>query len=189
SVIGRIHEKGERHLEGFVHLAGIDVEGDWRGDFGHHGDNAKAGSSRKMVEIAERLDMARIEADFLMRLAQGGSGSVLVMRVDLAAGKSDLARMNPQGGRPLRENDPDLVRIGGQSNEDRGGTQASGIALRPIESLRERETRPHMREDGGGSETPVSGCLGFHEFPLNSTVSIASVSSALAITKKTPADV
>ena len=91
SVIGRVHEKGERHLEGFVHLAGIDLEGDWHGDFGHHRDNAKAGSSRKGVEIAERLDMARIEAGVLTRssepvdLADAIAGAVHDLRTRLTA--------------------------------------------------------------------------------------------------------
>ena len=37
--------------------------------------------------------MAGVEANFVSRLAQGGGGGVLVLHVDLAAGKSDLAGM------------------------------------------------------------------------------------------------
>ena len=69
----------------------IDLEGDGRGNLGHHRNDAKARAGRIGFEIAERLDVARVEADFLLRLAQGGGSGTLVARVDLAAGKGDLA--------------------------------------------------------------------------------------------------
>jgi hypothetical protein len=44
-VIGGINEKGERHLEGFVHFVWIDLEDDRRGDL------ATTGRMRKPVPV------------------------------------------------------------------------------------------------------------------------------------------
>jgi hypothetical protein len=57
----------------------------------------KAGTGRMRIEIAEGLDVARIEADFLLRLAQGGGCRALVPRLDLASRTGDLSGIKPAG--------------------------------------------------------------------------------------------
>jgi hypothetical protein len=139
------------------------------------------------VEIAERLDMARVEADFSCASRKAAAAAFLSCTSILPPGKAIWPECTRKAAVRWVRMILSLVWISGQSDEDQGGAQA-GIALRPIASRREREARPHMRKDSGGRETPVSGCLGFHGLPSSSAASIASASSAFAIAKKTPSD-
>ena len=94
-VIGSVNNEREGYLEGFNQRVRIDLDGDGCGGLGYRGNDRKAGSGRIRIEIAEGLDVARIEADFLLRLAQGGDGRALVPRLDLASRTGDLSGIKP----------------------------------------------------------------------------------------------
>src|SRR3990172_12490464 len=64
-----IHQEGERHFEGYVHLAGVERERKARLDARNHRHDAVPKRGHVEIEIAERLDVAAVEADFLLRLA------------------------------------------------------------------------------------------------------------------------
>src|SRR5665811_829831 len=82
-----IHEKGERHLETGVHLAGVERERETGLDPREHRHNAVAERGHVEIEIAERLDELPVEADFLVGFSQGGSERAGVALVDFAARK------------------------------------------------------------------------------------------------------
>jgi hypothetical protein len=66
------------------------------------------------------LDLAWVEADLLLRLAQGGRAEVGVAGVVAAAGKGDLAGVAAQVGAPLGEDEPGLVRPAVEGKQYRG---------------------------------------------------------------------
>jgi hypothetical protein len=66
-----------------------------------HRHDAKTRAHLVTVEEAEHLDMGARQTDLLFGLAQRGCDRRGIGRVDLAAGKRDLAGMRSHGLRPL----------------------------------------------------------------------------------------
>ena len=91
-VVGAGHQEAQRRLEDVLHLIGVDRQGERRVDDPDQRHDAEAGAGEIGIEPAERLDQSGRQADLFGRLAQRGRQRRLAL-VDLAAGKSDLARM------------------------------------------------------------------------------------------------
>src|SRR6195256_1889859 len=87
------HQEVEWHLEGVGDLGSIERELVAGRDPRDHRQNAKAREGEIEIEIAERLYETRIEADFLLGLAQRGRERALVALIDLAARECDLPGM------------------------------------------------------------------------------------------------
>ena len=81
----------------------LSVEREARFDAGDGRHDAVAERRHVKIEIAERLDMRAVEADFLLGLAQRRRQRIDVALVDLAAGKRNLPRMIGQMLRALRQ--------------------------------------------------------------------------------------
>ena len=76
-VIGRIHQEGQRHHEGFLHLLWRQHErlGLHRGiQQSHHGIDPIAGTGGHAGQTAQHLDLMTRQADLLGRLTQGAIG-------------------------------------------------------------------------------------------------------------------
>src|SRR5580700_9716889 len=69
-VILRVHQEGERHLEGLVDLGMIERDPIPGIDSSDRGQDAKAAERQIKVEMSDRIDQAGVEADLLLRLAQ-----------------------------------------------------------------------------------------------------------------------
>ena len=70
AVVGGVHQKRQRHLEGVGHLAFVQRQVERRRHQGDDGRDMEAGAGTIAVEEADRLHMAAGEADLLFRLAQ-----------------------------------------------------------------------------------------------------------------------
>src|SRR5690606_13527714 len=91
AVIGRVHEEGERHLEGRIDFFGIEVERKAGAHHRKHRRDAVAAAGDIVGQPSDYLDMVRGKSDFLDRLAYRRRCGRAVLRVDSAAGKGDLA--------------------------------------------------------------------------------------------------
>src|ERR1700688_5151985 len=83
--ISLIHQESERHLEGGFHLAGVEPELEARLHARDHRHDAIAERGHVEIEIAERLDEAAVEPDFLLGLAQRGCERDRIVSFNLAA--------------------------------------------------------------------------------------------------------
>src|SRR5208282_3120385 len=68
-VVGRIHQKSERHFERLGDLARIDDERKIRLDASHRRQNPKSGKGQIEIEITEWFDQGRRQPDLLLGLA------------------------------------------------------------------------------------------------------------------------
>ena len=73
-MILRVHQEGERHLEGIGDFRLAQLKLVVGTDARDRRQDAVAGEGEIEVEIADRLDQRRAKPDLLARLAQGGSG-------------------------------------------------------------------------------------------------------------------
>src|SRR5262249_22835136 len=92
-VVLRVHEEGERDLEGVGAFALAQHELVVGVNARDRRQNTVAGEGEVKVEVADRVDERAGEPDLLRRLAQGGIGRGTILRFDLAAGKRDLSWM------------------------------------------------------------------------------------------------
>src|SRR6478735_9029392 len=90
-VVLGIHQERERHLEGVNHFRLVDLQREAGLDPRDRRQDAKSERGSVEIEIADRLDELALEADFLTGLAQRGIERGSVGRIDLAAGKGNLA--------------------------------------------------------------------------------------------------
>jgi len=98
-MIGRIHQEGQRHHEGFLHLL-------WRQhkrlglhrsiQQSHHGIDPIARAGGHARQVAQHLDLMASQTDFFCRLAQGPIGDRGIFRIQPAARKGNLARVVAQ---------------------------------------------------------------------------------------------
>ena len=102
-VVFRIHQEGERHLEGVDHFGFVDPEIEARLHFRQRRQDAEAERGAVEIEIADRLDELALQAHFLAGLAQRGIHRRGIGGVDLAAGKGNLPGMAAQVRRTLRQ--------------------------------------------------------------------------------------
>ena len=79
-VVGRVHQPGQRHLEHLGDLERIEPQRDARLHQADHRRDDEAGAGRVGRQAAEDLDLDRLEADLLVRLAQRGRDRVGVAR-------------------------------------------------------------------------------------------------------------
>src|SRR6516164_4659917 len=72
-VVFRSHQEGERNLERLRHFRLVEIEGiAWR-DPRHRRQDTETAEGQIEIEIAQRLDQCRSEADLLLGLAQRGA--------------------------------------------------------------------------------------------------------------------
>src|SRR5271154_2007804 len=86
-VVFRSHQEGERNLERLRHLGLVECESIARRHPRHRRQDTEPAEGQIEIEIAERFDQRRGEADLLLGLAQRGTERALVMGFDLAARK------------------------------------------------------------------------------------------------------
>src|ERR1700730_7252790 len=120
-VVLRIHQERERHLEGIVDFRLVDAQRKAGPDFCHRRQDAEPEARAVEVEIADRIDEAAIEPDLFPGLAQRSVERRSVGRVDLAAGKRDLAGVVVEVGGALRQQHGRLRMID-DPDQHRGGT-------------------------------------------------------------------
>ena len=90
-----------------------------------------------MTQATHQRDLARGQADLLQRLAQCRRRRAVIVRLDAPAGQADLARMIPQMGGPLGEDQMRLVRPGddpqqhGRLGAQRAAALVSLVATQP----------------------------------------------------------
>src|SRR3954468_8466127 len=97
-VILGIHQEGQRYLEGIGDFRFAQYQLVVGTDARDRRQDAIAGEGQIKVEIPDRLDQCRRKPDLLAGFAQGSIGWGPVVRVDLFAGKRDLAGMARQLG-------------------------------------------------------------------------------------------
>src|SRR6266700_33363 len=71
-VVRRIHQEGQRHLEGIDDLAMVDAQCKAGPDAGDRRQDAESEAGAVDVEIADRIDEGAVEPDLLLGLAQRG---------------------------------------------------------------------------------------------------------------------
>ena len=103
AVMLRVHQEIQRHGEHLVHLEGVGVELECRRQHGHHRRDMVAGTGDVQRQLAQHLHTIGGHAHLLMCLAQGCCNGIMVIVIDLAARKGDLAAMRAQVRRALRE--------------------------------------------------------------------------------------
>ena len=92
-VIGRIHQEGQRHHEGFLHLLRRQHKrlGLHRGiQQSHHGIDPIPRAGGHAGQAAQHLDLMTRQANLLGGLAQGALGGRGIVRVQPAARKGNL---------------------------------------------------------------------------------------------------
>jgi hypothetical protein len=100
------------------------------GDVADEGvDAVTGGEGRRRRQPLAELDPGGVEADLLLRLAQGGGAQIGVALVPAPAGEGDLAGVTPQVGAPLGEDQPGLVRPSVERQQNRG------LDLRPSQMI------------------------------------------------------
>ena len=108
-VVGGIHQPAERHLEHLGDLDRIDLQRGARTHQADHRRDDEAGSGGVGRQAAEHLDLERLEADLLVRLAQRRRHRVGIARLGAAAGKADLSGMVVEVVGALRQQHRHLV--------------------------------------------------------------------------------
>ena len=109
--VGRRQQPVQRHLEHFGHFARIGPGDEVGGDFGHQRQHAEAGNRGQRVQPAEHPHLPPLQANLLLRLAQGRVGGAAIVGLDPAAGKTDLPRMVAKAfGAPGQQHVPAGVR-------------------------------------------------------------------------------
>jgi hypothetical protein len=83
------------------------------------------------VQGLAELDHRGIQADLLLRLAQGGGGEVGVLLVAAAAGEGDLAGVAAQVGAALGEDEARLLGPAVERQQDRGVGQTITCTVPP----------------------------------------------------------
>mmetsp|Transcript_22126 Transcript_22126/g.87070 ORF Transcript_22126/g.87070 Transcript_22126/m.87070 type:complete len:258 (-) Transcript_22126:4993-5766(-) len=91
TVMGGVHQKGQGHLEGLGHLEGVEHHFERRLDQTNHRCHLEVGNRRIDRQLANDLDMPSREADLFLGLSQGRRDRAIVVRLDAATGKADLA--------------------------------------------------------------------------------------------------
>ena len=88
-----LHQFRERHMNDFVNLCRIDsLLGSLREESKHRHDVVPLRHRSQVIQLAERLDQLRQQADLFVSLA-GCSGKGVFPRFGSTTGKADLARM------------------------------------------------------------------------------------------------
>ena len=123
--IAMIQQPGERHFKPVCHLIGAGNNGKvWRHQPNHRND-AKATSGKIGGGCADHVYLFGRNGEFLLRLAQGGSDGILVLRFQLAARKGDLRGMAAQPVGTLGQDHARLI-ARGDGDEDGRLTIAAG---------------------------------------------------------------
>ena len=96
TMVRRIHQKGQGHLEDVLDLMGVGLEGQGGVHPGHHRRDLKGGHGSVGGQLADHLHPVGGQPHFLLRLAQGGMGRAGVAVLHPPTWKADLARMGAQ---------------------------------------------------------------------------------------------
>ena len=141
------HEVGQRQLQ---HAGDLGLLGDPAPaglDQAHEGEHPVARHERAdRRERAHHVDRGRVEADLLVRLAQGGEAQILVGLVLAPAGKGDLSRVAAKVVAALGEDGGQAVVALEERDEHRG----VGLARRvhPGRLLGGEQPRAQVRRAG-----------------------------------------
>jgi hypothetical protein len=138
-VVRGIEQERERHLEHLVDLVRVQAQLEVRCHQTHHRRHAEVRARVVVGELAQDLDVPRLQADLLLRLAQRGGLRRGVVRLGAAARKADLARVRLEMRRAPREQNLQLLLPLHDRHQYRGGTarrRAGGLgALVAVQGL------------------------------------------------------
>src|SRR5262249_14376458 len=98
-----IHQEGKRHLERLDNLACIEHQMIIRGHASNRRQDAKAGERQVEIQVSDRIEQAGVEPNLFVSLSDGRRERARIVRLDLAAGKCDLAGVARQLARPQRQ--------------------------------------------------------------------------------------
>ena len=102
-VIRIVHEMFERYLEGVFDFGVIDNHLNLAP---HETDDRRYGKPRDRwhgAQVADDIDLLRLDSDLLVGLAQGSGANVVIMRFHAPSGKTDLASVVFKMRRTLRK--------------------------------------------------------------------------------------
>jgi hypothetical protein len=119
--VALVHQEIERHLEGRVDFARIELEREARFDARNYRHNAVAQRRHIEIEIAEGFDMLAVESDLFLGFAQRRRTRIGVTIIDLAARKRNLPRVIGQMLRALGEQHRRFGMVDDR-DQHRGGT-------------------------------------------------------------------
>ena len=143
-VVGWIEEKRKRHFEHCSDFFGV---GTWReigSDYRDKRRDQVVVERNDLVNPAQAFHLFGGESDFLLALPQNGFQRRAILRILLASGKGDLARMRVEVRSPLCEKQVQLVVHLPQGDQDRGPLFNLGIE-RQVQVL---ETRANPLQRG-----------------------------------------
>jgi hypothetical protein len=128
-VIARIHQEAERHLEDLGHLMRGKLQRETRAHQTDHGHHGKAGAGDIGIQRTEHADMAAVQSDLFLGLAQSRRDHVRILGIDAAAGETDLPGMVGQMRGALGQDHAFAVFIG-HDRHQHGGRIERALAER-----------------------------------------------------------
>jgi len=134
-VMARIHQVRERHFEDVGHFRRVRTQGEPGAQDADHRRDEKTGAGTIFGQTTEHLDARTLDADFLVRLAQGRIDRRGVARFETAARKCHLPRVIAQMVRALGQQKGIAVRMLDDRHQDRRRTRFGLVAAKAVVEL------------------------------------------------------